>query len=280
MFLRLKSSRLAPGNITDQFIDIDRPWLLILTYTYTAFILTAATTSFGYFLVFIIPSLEDNKWLTFLRLGTTAISLSFPLIDVSQEWTKEESSTHCFDNVCRWFLSRKDACLCILLFLWSLSVSITLISANIYQFLELPHRYQLWRESQNKEEDKRPSESELAYQRQLKIERERAAEIIQQRLERKASSAREGETIPLTTPSIELSNLHPQSRYESISSRIYRSLFSPQSTRINRNGSRNRGSSLAVPSRGRGRRVSEGSFPSSNGQQTRNMGRRTTQGAL
>ncbi|GMT00413.1 hypothetical protein PENTCL1PPCAC_22587, partial [Pristionchus entomophagus] len=207
LFPFVQSSQLAPGEVTERFIDIDRPWLMILVYFYTAFILTASTTSVEYIIEYLQPSWKEQWWLTLLRLITTTISLTLPLIDVAIEWTKEESSSHCLDNVCRWYLIRKDAALCILLLLWSLSVSLTLISANIEHFLILPHHFN-YGDSRDLQLEEAPSLSELSYQRQLKVERERTSEIQRRK---SGSTETKSETIPLTTPHISLTSLHPQS---------------------------------------------------------------------
>ncbi|GMR53482.1 hypothetical protein PMAYCL1PPCAC_23677 [Pristionchus mayeri] len=132
-------------------------------------------------------------------------------MDVVDEWKNAEASSHCLDNVCRWFLIRKDACLAILLFLWSLAVSTTLISANLEQFLQLCVSLAS-SGNEKKKEVAGPSESELAYNRQLKMEKERIAEIERRKSAAQLPLSREEreETVPLTTPQIDLSNIHPQ----------------------------------------------------------------------
>ncbi|GMT28232.1 hypothetical protein PFISCL1PPCAC_19529, partial [Pristionchus fissidentatus] len=177
LFPFVQTSRIAPGETTNEYIDIDRPWMLILTYAFTAFLLTASTTSIEYLIVYIKPSWKDGMWMTILRLSTTFFSLSLPLIDVGMEWRDESASTHCLDTHCRWFLTRKDASLCILLLLWSLSVTITLISANIDDFINIRTVLIQWRTKNRVPVETGPSESELRYRRQLEMERQRVNEV-------------------------------------------------------------------------------------------------------
>lgn len=226
----IQSSRLAPGEETEQFIDIDRPWLLIVTFGFAAFILTASTTSVEYIIEFMKPSWKDKSWMTVLRIFTTFTSLTLPVVDVLLEWMNEEASTHCLENVCRWFLSRKDACLCILLLLWSLAVSLTLICANLDYCLLLPEHFQMWRNNRKclpPPVSAQLSASEIEYRIQLRLAREREDNRWRERFDDqitrmrqqcdRGGARREQELATLAAPHITRRSSHVQPRVQSSS---------------------------------------------------------------